>query len=98
MPKEDPETTALKKELTDLIAKCKVNKSLASILYRYIEWIFTNIFVNILQAEQEKGADAKLGDKCGDMSDVPKIRLSTKKTLKGHINKVNSVHYSGDSR
>lgn len=25
MPKEDPETTALKKELTDLIAKVKVN-------------------------------------------------------------------------
>lgn len=51
-----------------------------------------------LQAEQEKGADAKLAEKCGDMSDIPKIRLSTKKTLKGHINKVNSVHYSGDSR
>lgn len=43
-------------------------------------------------------ADAKLADKCGDMGDVPKIRLQTKKTLKGHINKVNSVHYSGDSR
>lgn len=25
MPKEDPETTALKKELTDLIAKVKVS-------------------------------------------------------------------------
>ncbi|CAG9781921.1 unnamed protein product [Diatraea saccharalis] len=72
MPKEDPETTALKKELTDLIAKVK--------------------------AEQEKGADAKLAEKCGDMSDVPKIRLVVKKSLKGHINKVNSVHYSGDSR
>lgn len=32
------------------------------------------------------------------MAAVPKIRLVTKKTLKGHINKVNSVHYSGDSR
>lgn len=52
----------------------------------------------ILQAEQEKVADAKLAEKCGDMSDIPKIRLLTKKTLKGHINKVNSVHYSGDSR
>lgn len=27
MPKEDPETTALKKELTDLIDKVKVNKT-----------------------------------------------------------------------
>lgn len=43
-------------------------------------------------------ADCKLGDKCNDLGDVPKIRLSTKKQLKGHINKVNSVHYSGDSR
>nr|XP_021187570.2 guanine nucleotide-binding protein subunit beta-2 [Helicoverpa armigera] len=72
MPKEDPETTALKKELNDLIAK--------------------------LKADQEKLADAKLTEKCGDLGDVPKIRFVTKKTLKGHINKVNSVHYSGDSR
>lgn len=56
------------------------------------------IYLILLQAEQEKVADAKLAEKCGDMSDVPKIRLVTKKTLKGHINKVNSVHYSGDSR
>ncbi|CAH0703528.1 unnamed protein product [Spodoptera exigua] len=71
MPKDDPETTALKKELTDLIAKVK--------------------------AEQEKLADAKLAEKCGDLGDVTKIRFVTKKVLKGHINKVNSVHYSGDS-
>ena len=32
------------------------------------------------------------------MADAPKVKLSTKKLLKGHINKVNSVHYSGDSR
>lgn len=51
-----------------------------------------------LQAEQEKVADAKLAEKCSDLGDVPKIRFVTKKTLKGHINKVNSVHYSGDSR
>lgn len=43
-------------------------------------------------------ADKTLEDICGDMADAPKIRLSTKKMLKGHINKVNSVHYSGDSR
>lgn len=43
-------------------------------------------------------ADKTLEDICGDMADAPKIRLTTKKMLKGHINKVNSVHYSGDSR
>lgn len=32
------------------------------------------------------------------MSDIPKIRLAPKKVLKGHINKVNSVHFAGDSR
>ncbi|KAL5293063.1 hypothetical protein ACFFRR_011687 [Megaselia abdita] len=32
------------------------------------------------------------------MADIPKIRWSCKKSLKGHINKVNSVHFSGDSR
>lgn len=42
--------------------------------------------------------DKKLEEHCGDMADAPKVRLSTKKYLKGHINKVNSVHYSGDSR
>lgn len=56
------------------------------------------LHVTPFQAEQEKLADAKLVEKCGDLGDVPKIRLTTKKTLKGHINKVNSVHYSGDSR
>lgn len=42
--------------------------------------------------------DKKMEDICSDMADAPKVRLSTKKMLKGHINKVNSVHYSGDSR
>jgi hypothetical protein len=39
-----------------------------------------------------------MDDICGDMATAPKVRLSTKKLLKGHINKVNSVHFSGDSR
>ncbi|CAH2226966.1 jg3011 [Pararge aegeria aegeria] len=60
-------------------------------------YMYFNLFL-LLQAEQEKVADAKLDEKCGDMGDVQKIRFVTKKTLKGHINKVNSVHYSGDSR
>ncbi|XP_055903664.1 guanine nucleotide-binding protein subunit beta-2 [Eupeodes corollae] len=43
-------------------------------------------------------ADCKLEEKCSDMSDIPKIRLVSKKILKGHINKVNSVHFAGDNR
>ena len=43
-------------------------------------------------------ADCTLAEKCSDMADVPRVRMSTKKYLKGHINKVNSVHYAGDSR
>lgn len=71
-PKDDPETAELKKELLELIAKCK--------------------------EDQEKQQDCKLGEKCADMAATPKISLSVRKSLKGHINKVNSVHYSGDSR
>uniref|UniRef100_A0A1B6F6H1 Uncharacterized protein n=1 Tax=Cuerna arida TaxID=1464854 RepID=A0A1B6F6H1_9HEMI len=72
MPKDDPETAKLKKELEDLIKKC--------------------------QDEQAKCVDKKMEEICADMADPPKVRLTTKKMLKGHINKVNSVHYSGDSR
>lgn len=72
MVKDDAETTALKQELNDLIAKIK--------------------------EEHQKQADCKLSEICADMSDVPKLKLSTKKLLKGHINKVNSVHYAADSR
>lgn len=50
------------------------------------------------QEDQAKMVDKKMEDICADMGDAPKVRLSTKKLLKGHINKVNSVHYSGDSR
>lgn len=32
------------------------------------------------------------------MKDVSKIRLISKKIFRGHINKVNSVHFAGDSR
>ncbi|XP_008559825.1 guanine nucleotide-binding protein subunit beta-2 [Microplitis demolitor] len=72
MGKDDAETTALKKELDDLIKKC--------------------------QEDQKKQQDATLEEACSSVADAPKIKLSTKKLLKGHINKVNSVHYSGDSR
>ncbi|CAG5104092.1 Similar to Gbeta76C: Guanine nucleotide-binding protein subunit beta-2 (Drosophila melanogaster) [Cotesia congregata] len=72
MGKDDAETTALKKELDDLIKKC--------------------------QEDQKKQQDTTLEEACSSVADAPKIKLSTKKLLKGHINKVNSVHYSGDSR
>jgi hypothetical protein len=72
MVKEDPEVTALKQELNELIAKCK--------------------------EEQEKQKDVKLDETCADMADPPKCRLASKKVLKGHINKVNSIHFAGDSR
>lgn len=57
-----------------------------------------NELIEKTKEESKKQADCKLVEKCGDMGAVPKCHLTTKKTLKGHINKVNSVHYAGDSR
>ncbi|XP_045469943.1 guanine nucleotide-binding protein subunit beta-2 [Harmonia axyridis] len=53
---------------------------------------------NNLKEEQKKVADTALEKECESLSDVPKIKITTKKLMKGHLNKVNSVHYSGDSR
>lgn len=50
------------------------------------------------QEDQKKQQDTTLEETCSSVADAPKVKLSTKKLLKGHINKVNSVHYSGDSR
>lgn len=50
------------------------------------------------QEDQKKQQDATLEDTCSSVADAPKVKLTTKKLLKGHINKVNSVHYSGDNR
>lgn len=57
-----------------------------------------NELIDKVKGEQKKQEDCKLAEKCGDMGGAPKCPLSTKKTLKGHINKVNSVHFAGDSR
>ncbi|GLH02835.1 hypothetical protein R5R35_005130 [Gryllus longicercus] len=54
--------------------------------------------VKKLKDEQKKVADTTLEAVCGSIPDAPKVRLVTKKLLKGHINKVNSIHFSGDSR
>lgn len=51
-----------------------------------------------LKEEQKKAADCQIADKCSDLGAIPRINLSTKRSLKGHINKVNSVHYTDDSR
>lgn len=56
------------------------------------------MFSTKFQGEQAKAADCQLSEKCGDLGDANKLKITTKKFLKGHINKVNSVHFSGDSR
>ncbi|KAJ8972195.1 hypothetical protein NQ314_000293, partial [Rhamnusium bicolor] len=48
--------------------------------------------------EQKKQEDVTFESVCDDVTPAPKVKISTKKLLKGHLNKVNSVHYSGDSR
>lgn len=57
-----------------------------------------NGMIQKFKDDQKAKADCTWQEKCGDMGDVPKLRLSSKKILKGHINKVNSVHFAGDSR
>lgn len=57
-----------------------------------------NELIEQCKGESSKQVDCKLAEKCGDMGGAPKCSLSTKKMLKGHINKVNSVHFAGDSR
>ncbi|KAF7267940.1 guanine nucleotide-binding protein subunit beta-2 [Rhynchophorus ferrugineus] len=51
-----------------------------------------------LQELQQKCADTNLTSACETVEDLPKVKLITRKMMKGHLNKVNSVHYSGDSR
>lgn len=116
MGKDDPETTALKKELEDLINKCKVffgsflqlndlysitlynvfAKSRNSLMFFVILLFHICLFLH--QEDQKKQQDTTLEQACSGVADAPKVKLSTKKLLKGHINKVNSVHFSGDSR
>ena len=51
-----------------------------------------------MQDKQKEFADVTLASAAGDAGDLSKIRASVRKSLKGHINKVTSCHYSGDSR
>ncbi|KAK7571066.1 hypothetical protein V9T40_014670 [Parthenolecanium corni] len=50
------------------------------------------------QDDQQAKADVNLEEATASVADVPKCRLGSNKILKGHLNKVNSVHFSGDSR
>ena len=50
-------------------------------------------------AEAQKGqADVTFESACGDVGAAPRIKPSSRRVLKGHINKVNCVHFSADSR
>ncbi|CAG7830147.1 unnamed protein product [Allacma fusca] len=42
--------------------------------------------------------DKTLEELSGSLGDPPRVKLSTKKTLKGHIHKVNCVDFAGDNR
>ncbi|XP_044266157.1 guanine nucleotide-binding protein subunit beta-2 isoform X1 [Tribolium madens] len=53
---------------------------------------------NTLKEEQKKQADTTLEDACSGVANAPRVKLITRKLMKGHLNKVNSVHYSGDNR
>jgi len=68
MPKDDPETTKLRRELT-----------------------------NIAKSIREAANAVRDDDNLGGAGSKPG-KSSTKKLLKGHINKVTCVHFSGDSR
>lgn len=66
--------------------------------FNIIPWYQLKTCSIVYQEDQKKQQDTTLEETCSSVSDAPKVKLSTKKLLKGHINKVNSVHYSGDSR
>ncbi|ODM90207.1 Guanine nucleotide-binding protein subunit beta-2 [Orchesella cincta] len=51
-----------------------------------------------LKSAQDAANDSTLENVCSGLNEVPRLRLQTKRLLKGHIHKVNSVHFSGDSR
>ena len=94
-PKDDPETAALKQELQALIEQCKVHiftfNFLKSVLVKSL------IFVSF-QGKQKGVADTNLEAATSSVEEMPRIRACTRRMLKGHINKVTSCHYSGDSR
>jgi guanine nucleotide-binding protein subunit beta len=51
-----------------------------------------------LLSSQKAVRDAELDQVALSLSELPKLKLQTKRYLKGHIHKVNGVDFSGDSR
>jgi guanine nucleotide-binding protein subunit beta len=51
-----------------------------------------------IKTAQTSVSDSTLLEVCSTVDDVPKLRLGTKRLLKGHIHKVNEIYFSGDSR
>jgi len=47
---------------------------------------------------QKSVADTTLEEATAHVEELPRIRLITRRSLKGHINKVTCCHYSGDNR
>jgi guanine nucleotide-binding protein subunit beta len=47
---------------------------------------------------REAQKNARDSDDLGSGSGIPKSKTACRKSLKGHINKVTCVHFSGDSR
>jgi len=51
-----------------------------------------------IQSAQKEKEDATFDSVTADAAACPKIRPTSKRLMKGHLNKVNCVHFSGDSR
>ncbi|XP_023226713.1 guanine nucleotide-binding protein subunit beta-2-like isoform X1 [Centruroides sculpturatus] len=53
---------------------------------------------NKIKKSQAEAKDKSLEDVCGNMGDISKVQLRIKKIMRGHLSKVNAVHFSGDDR
>ncbi len=51
-----------------------------------------------IKAAQCSVADKTISEVCSGVEEVPKLRLQTKRLLKGHIHKVTEIYFAGDSR
>jgi hypothetical protein len=51
-----------------------------------------------VEAKQKEAADVEFDKEVAGVADTPHPRICCRKLLKGHINKVNGVDFSGDSR
>jgi guanine nucleotide-binding protein subunit beta len=51
-----------------------------------------------LKTTNDGNKDKTLEELTSELGDATRIKLSTKRQLKGHIHKVNAVDFAGDSR